>query len=62
MGDDERQIRRGRNSSAEIAATSGPLHMGGNERAAATLATARGVVWATTWVIVLRSDTVRSRS
>jgi hypothetical protein len=34
VADDEKAIRRGRNSSAEIAAKTGPLLMGGDEAGA----------------------------
>jgi len=53
--DDEKQFGRGRNSSAEIAAKTGPLEIRREWERFGNLATAKGG-WAITWVMVLRSD------
>jgi hypothetical protein len=56
VGNDERHIRPGRNSSAEIAAKTGPLTDGEVMREVQQPGDLAGVVWAITWVMVLRSD------
>jgi len=59
-GNDEERIRRDRNSSAEIAATSGPLQMG-RSREVQQPGEHAGVFRAMTRVIVLRSESLPKR-